>query len=142
MKLEGIGVSPGIAVGPALVVESEAMPVFRLLVPPEAVECEINRFTRALEASRQQLQAIKERLRQEVGVHAYIFEAHLLMLQDPMLLDRVADLIRQEQVNAEWALRTVSDQLHELFGGFSDAYLKERTTDLDDVLGRIHLNLG
>jgi phosphoenolpyruvate-protein phosphotransferase (PTS system enzyme I) len=142
MKLDGIGVSPGIAVGPALVVEREAVPVFRLLVPPEAIECEIQRLTRAVEASRAQLKAIKERLRSEVGVHAYIFDAHLLMLEDPLLLDRAVGVIRQEMVNAEWALRTVSDQLHEQFEGLSDAYLKERTTDLDDVLGRIQLNLG
>lgn len=142
MKLEGIGVSPGIAVGPALVVEREVVPVFRLLVPPEAVDCEIQRLTRAVEASRGQLKAIKERLRHEVGVHAYIFDAHLLMLEDPLLLDRAVSIIRQELVNAEWALRTVSDQLHELFEGLRDEYLKERTTDLDDVLGRIQLNLG
>jgi phosphotransferase system enzyme I (PtsI) len=142
MKLEGLGVSPGVAVGPALVVERESVPVFRLLVPPEAIECEIRRLTRAVEASRAQLEAIKERLRPAVGVHAYIFDAHLLMLADPMLLDRAVGIIRAEQVNAEWALRTVADQLHALFEGASDEYLKERTTDLDDVLGRIQLNLG
>ena len=142
MKLEGIGVSPGLAVGPALVVEREAVPVFRLLVPAEAVDCEVKRLTRAVEASREQLKAIKERLRHEVGVHAYIFDAHLLMLEDPLLLDSAVQIIREELVNAEWALRTVSDQLHERFEGLSDAYLKERTTDLDDVLGRIQLNLG
>jgi phosphotransferase system enzyme I (PtsI) len=142
MKLDGIGVSPGLAVGPALVVEREAVPVFRLLVPAEAVDCEIKRLTRAVEVSREQLKAIKERLRHEVGVHAYIFDAHLLMLEDPLLLDSAVSVIRQELVNAEWALRTVSDQLHERFEGLSDEYLKERTTDLDDVLGRIQLNLG
>jgi phosphoenolpyruvate-protein phosphotransferase (PTS system enzyme I) len=142
MRLEGIGVSPGVAVGPALIVERESVPVFRLLLPPEAVESEVERLTRAVEAARAQLKAIKERLREEVGVHAYICDAHLLMLEDPMLLDETVGLIRGEQVNAEWALRTVSDQLHELFEGFSDEYLKERTTDIDDVLGRIQLNLG
>ena len=142
MKLDGIGVSPGLAVGPALLVEREAMPVFRLLVPAEAIDCEVKRLTRAVEASREQLKAIKERLRHEVGVHAYIFDAHLLMLEDPLLLDRAVSVIRAELVNAEWALRTVSDQLHERFEGLSDEYLKERTTDLDDVLGRIQLNLG
>jgi phosphotransferase system enzyme I (PtsI) len=142
MKLDGIGVSPGLAVGPALVVERETVPVFRLLVPPEAIDCEVKRLTRAVEASREQLKAIKERLRHEVGVHAYIFDAHLLMLEDPLLLDSAVRIIREELVNAEWALRTVSDQLHERFEGLSDEYLKERTTDLDDVLGRIQLNLG
>jgi phosphotransferase system enzyme I (PtsI) len=51
-------------------------------------------------------------------------------------------VIREDRVNAEWALREVSEQLHEMFDGFTDAYFRERSTDLDDVLGRIQLNLG
>jgi phosphoenolpyruvate-protein phosphotransferase (PTS system enzyme I) len=142
VHFKGIGVSPGIAVGQALLVEREATAVFRLLLPPEAVEGEVQRLSAAVAESRCQLQAIKDRLSREVGVpHAYIFDAHLLMLEDPLLLDRAVAIIRDDHVNAEWALRTVSDQLHELFEGFTDAYLRERSTDLDDVLGRIQLNL-
>ncbi|HLA78766.1 MAG TPA: phosphoenolpyruvate--protein phosphotransferase [Vicinamibacteria bacterium] len=142
MELEGHGVSPGIAVGQALLVEREVVPVFRLLLSPDRVETEVQRLVRAVEASRQQLQAIKERLSREVGMpHAYIFDAHLLMLEDPLLLDRAVAVIREDHVNAEWALRTVSEQLHALFEEFTDAYLRERSTDLDDVLGRIQLNL-
>jgi phosphoenolpyruvate-protein phosphotransferase (PTS system enzyme I) len=142
VHFKGIGVSPGIAVGQALLVEREATAVFRLLLPPEAVEGEVQRLSAAVAESRGQLQAIKDRLSREVGVpHAYIFDAHLLMLEDPLLLDRAVAIIRDDHVNAEWALRTVSDQLHELFEGFTDAYLRERSTDLDDVLGRIQLNL-
>jgi phosphotransferase system enzyme I (PtsI) len=142
-RLRGVGVSPGIAVGPALVVEREAVPVFRLLLPSQQVEPEVERLTRAVAASRLQLQAIKERLSREADVpHAYIFDAHLLMLEDPLLQDKAVAVIRNECVNAEWALRTVSEQLHEMFGEFSDAYFRERSTDLDDVLGRILLNLG
>src|SRR5215510_13622009 len=64
------------------------------------------------------------------------------MLEDPMLLDRTIAVIRDEHLNAAWALRTVAEQLQSLFGEFGDAYLKERRTDLDDVLGRIQLNLA
>jgi phosphotransferase system enzyme I (PtsI) len=143
LELLGTGVSPGIAVGRALVMEREAAAAFRLLLAPEQVEPEVQRLTRAVAASREQLQAIKDRLSREVGVpHAYIFDAQLLMLEDPLLLDRSVAVIRDEHVNAEWALRTVSDQLHALFDEFSDDYLKERSTDLDDVLGRIQLNLA
>ena len=143
MELRGSGVSPGVAVGPALVMERESVTVFRLLLQPEQVEGEVQRLTRAVSASRGQLQAIKERLSREVGVlHAYIFDAQLLMLEDPLLLDKSVSVIRDEHVNAEWALRTVADELHGLFDEFSDAYLKERSTDLDDVLGRIQLNLA
>ena len=143
MEIRGLGVSPGIAMGEALLMEREAVPVFRLLLPPEGVEGEVQRLSRAVAASRGQLEAIKERLSREVGaLHAYIFDAQLLMLDDPLLLDRTVAVIREEHVNAEWALRTVSDQLHALFDEFGDAYLRERSTDLDDVLGRVQLNLA
>ena len=103
----------------------------------------MERLTRAVAASRKQLQAIKDRLSREADVpHAYIFDAHLLMLEDPLLQDGAVAVIREDRVNAEWALRTVSEQLHGLFDEFADAYFRERSTDLDDVLGRIQLNLG
>jgi phosphotransferase system enzyme I (PtsI) len=140
--LRGTGVSPGIAVGRALVMERDRAPVFRLAVPEGRVEGEVLRLEEAISASREQLRAVKERLSREVGApHAYIFDAHLLMLDDPMLRDRAAEVVRREAVNAEWALRAVSESLHGLFSQFEDAYLRERTTDLDDVIGRIQLNL-
>ena len=143
MDLKGTGVSPGIAVGQALVVEREAIPVLRLPLPSGQVERELGRLSRAVEASRAQLQAIKQRLSTEVGApHAYIFDAQLLMLEDPLLLDRSIAVIREEHVNAEWALTSVAERLHALFDEFKDGYLKERSTDLDDVLGRMLLNLA
>ena len=141
-RLRGTGVSPGIAVGPALVMERDAAPVFRLAVSAEQADAEVRRLEEAIEASREQLRAIKERLSREVGApHAYIFDAHLLMLDDPLLRERAVAAVRGEGVNAEWALRGVSESLHALFSQFEDAYLRERSTDLDDVIGRIQLNL-
>jgi len=140
--LRGTAVSPGLAMGRALVVERDVDPVFRLSLTAGAVEGELARLEGAFEASRQQLQAVKERLSREVGApHAYIFDAHLLMLDDPLLRQRAAEIVREEAVNAEWALRTVAEELHLLFDHFSDAYLRERSSDLDDVIGRIQLNL-
>ena len=102
----------------------------------------MRRLEEAIGASREQLRAIRDRLSREVGApHAYIFDAHLLMLEDPLLRDRASEIVRREAVNAEWALRTVAESLHALFSQFSDAYLRERSTDLDDVIGRIQLNL-
>jgi phosphotransferase system enzyme I (PtsI) len=126
-----------------LLLERETRPVFRLLLEPEQVEAEIARLRRAVETSRKQIQAIRERLSREVGVpHAYIFDAHLLMLEDPLLLGRTLSVLREQHVNAEWALRSVSEQLHQLFDELADDYLRERSHDLDDVLGRIQLNLS
>jgi len=141
--MRGLGVSPGIAVGHALVIERRSVPIFRMLVPPEAAEGEVLRLQRAVAQSREQLVAIRERVSRELGrPHGYIFDAHLLMLDDPLLVERSAEVVRTDHVNAEWALRTVSEQLRGLFEGLSDAYLRERGTDLDDVQGRILLNLS
>jgi len=129
--------------GKALIMERESVPVLRLPLAPGQIEHEVRRLSQAVEASRAQLQTVKDRLSGEVGVpHAYIFDAQMLMLEDPLLVDRSVGVIREDRVNAEWAVHTVSEQLHTLFDGFTDAYLKERSTDLDDVLGRIQLNLA
>jgi phosphotransferase system enzyme I (PtsI) len=142
MNLRGTGVSPGIACGPALIVERQRTPVFRLLLAPDQVEGEVERLSRALEASRVQLQTVKDRLSKAVGArHGYIFDAQLLMLEDPLLLDQAVAIVRDSHVNAEWALRTVAERLHALFSELTDAYLRERSTDVDDVLGRIQMNL-
>src|SRR6185436_2300072 len=128
---------------PALVLEREAVALFRLRIPADGVDAEVERVGKAVAASRQQLQAVKDRLAREVGgPPVYIFEAHLLMLDDPLLVPRVVAAVREERVNAEWALRRVSDQLHEMFEEVPDPLLRERSTDLDDVLGRILLNLN
>jgi phosphotransferase system enzyme I (PtsI) len=125
------------------VLEREVTPVLRLLLPPEAVDAELERLRRAVAASQRQIQSIRERLAREASApHAYIFDAHLLMLEDPLLLDRAVAAVREHRVNAEWALRAVADQLHALFDELTDAYLRERSTDLDDVLGRVLLNLA
>jgi phosphotransferase system enzyme I (PtsI) len=142
LELTGIGVSPGLAMGPALVIERYRSPLFRILLPADAIPGEVCRLQRAFEASRRQLQAVKERLSRTVGLpHAYIFDAHLLMLEDPLVVERAVAVIRQQNANAEWALRTVAAQLHRMFEEVADPYLRERSTDLDDVMGRVLLNL-
>ncbi len=142
MQLTGIGVSPGIAVGPALIVEREDVPVVRLRLGPDAVPAEVDRFLRAVAASREQLEGIKERLARDAGSpHGYIFDAHLLMLEDPLFKDRALAVLREEHVNAEWAVRKVAEELHDRFARLADDYFRERSSDLDDVLGRVLLNL-
>lgn len=142
MRLRGTGVAPGIALGPALLVEKEQSQVFRLHLAPEGVGAELARFDVAVETTRVQLEAIRDRLERALGTpHAYIFDAQRLMLDDPMLVGRVAETIEHEAVNAEWALRSVGGRLRELFDGLSDGSIAERGTDLDDVIGRIQANL-
>ncbi len=141
MRLTGRGVSPGVAVGRALVLTHRALDV-RYRVAGGEVDLEVERLARATALARQQLGTIRERLgRGEDPEPASIFDAQLLMLDDPMLTGRAGDLIRGERVNAEWALRRAADELIAAFDRAADAYLRERKADIADVAGRLRLNL-
>jgi len=142
VRLRGTGVAAGIAAGPALLVEQGRMQVFRLHLAPEGVGAEVARLEVAVETTRAQLGTIRDRLERSLGTpHAYIFEAQLLMLDDPLLVGRVVAVIEEEAVNAEWALRVVGSRLRERFEELGERSIAERRTDLDDVIGRIHSNL-
>ncbi|HXH07503.1 MAG TPA: phosphoenolpyruvate--protein phosphotransferase [Vicinamibacterales bacterium] len=141
MHLTGVGVSPGIAVGRALVLAGHAREV-RFLVAETAIPAELERLRRARDASRRQLEEIKRRIAEQLGsAHAYLFDAQLLMLDDPMLVERAAELIRTERINAEWAVRRACDELVAIIERADDPYLRERRGDIADVVGRLTLNL-
>ena len=97
---------------------------------------------RARQTSRRQMKEIKTRIASLAGIeHAYLFDAQLLMLDDAMLIDRAAELIREDRVNAEWAIHRASDELLSMIDSIHDPYLRERSGDLADVVGRIGMNL-
>ena len=138
----GIGVSPGIAVGKALVVESRRPRVKRELVDPARVPLEISRLRQALEVSRRQILEIQERIAKEVGSqYARIFDAHLLILEDRWLADQANAVIQNQRVNAEFAVQEVLDPVRQALSRVEDGYLRERRTDVDDVGDRLVRNL-
>jgi phosphotransferase system enzyme I (PtsI) len=106
------------------------------------VDHELELLARAREASRLQLTDIKRHISRLAGAeHAYLFDAQMLMLDDPMLVERAGSLIRSEGLNAEWAVRRASDELVAIIESADDPYLRERSGDLADVVGRIGMNL-
>ncbi|MBI3084825.1 MAG: phosphoenolpyruvate--protein phosphotransferase [candidate division NC10 bacterium] len=138
----GIGVSPGIAVGKALVVEVRRPRIKREPVDPARVPLEISRLRQALEASRRQLLDIQERIAKEVGPqYARIFDAHLLILEDRWLVEEASAAIQAQGVNAEYALQEVLEPVRQAFSRVEDGYLRERRTDVDDVGDRVLRNL-
>jgi phosphotransferase system enzyme I (PtsI) len=141
MRLTGLGVSPGIGIGKALVLRRGARD-FRFRIPSARVEREIELLAEARERSREQLQHIRQRIAASAGAeHAYLFDAQLLMLDDTMLIDRAVDIIRTEQLNAGSALERAFSEISALFDQGEDAYLKERQGDVGDVVGRLCMNL-
>jgi phosphotransferase system enzyme I (PtsI) len=141
----GVGVSDGAAVGRVLRVSggAERQNVYRATLEAADVRREIRRFHAAVRLSRRQLLAVRRRAEQLLGAeHAYIFDAHLLMLEDRKLIDEVEDYIRAERANAEWAVKVVGDRLLALYAEISDDYLRERSSDVEDVLHRLLVALG
>src|SRR5215831_1634410 len=142
LSLKGIGASPGIAVGPAYLVDRRKVRTPKLRLPQGEVDTELMRLKTAIELSDHQLLEIKDRLSQGEGHdHALILEAHRLMVHDPMFIDEVKRLISRDRINAEWAVRRVARKIKHMFDNIPDDYFRERRADLDFVADRVVRNL-
>ena len=133
---KGTGASPGIAIGKALVLEHSEINIERKTI--ENVEAEVEKLQAAIEKSRLELEQVKERAKVELGEHeAEIFEAHLLVLADPELVDQTIAKIRDEKVNAEFALNEIKDMFVSIFESMDNEYMRERAADIKDVTNRV-----
>jgi len=140
-RLKGIAVTGGAAVGRAVLLVHRGEAV-RFPIPPDRAESEIARLAASRARSRTQLEHIKANISRGPGSElAPIFDAQLLLLDDPMLIGRAETLVRTELVNAEWAVQRAFDEVEQLFDSVKDPYLRERKGDVADVVGRIRMNL-
>ncbi len=140
--LQGIGASPGIIIGKAYLLERSKVRLPQKRIEADRVEAEIGRFLKAIEDSRDQIIAIKEKiLDPEVRQHSFILDVHLMILDDQMLISDTVDTIRKKKVNAEWALDLTLEKLDTAFKAIEDEYLRERQSDLHYVAARIFRNL-
>ena len=140
-RLKGIGVSPGVVVGRAVIL-SQRTEVMRFPIPPERVEREVQALQHARAESKQQLRDIHARVVRGPAVElAALFDAQLLMLDDQMLVGRAEAIIRIEHVNAAWAVHRAYEELYQLFSAMEDPYLRDRENDVADVAGRLRMNL-
>ena len=134
----GLAVSPGIAIGKPLVIENRPLPVVRVALAADQVESEVNRLRAAAVSAAAHLEELAAAATSAVGSeYASIFDAHRLMLADPTLLGALEQMIRDEAVNAEWALETVTRKLLQQFDQLADVYLRERRIDLLDVASEL-----
>jgi phosphotransferase system enzyme I (PtsI) len=140
-RLHGTGVVGGIAVGQAVVLVRRGQ-AGRVPVAEARIGEEVARLDRACDLSRRQLAAIKTRLRVGPGADlAALFDAQMLMLDDPLLAGRARAIVVAERVNAEWAVQRAFEEVAALFDDIDDPYLRDRRGDVADVAGRIRLNL-
>jgi phosphotransferase system enzyme I (PtsI) len=141
--LHGIGVAPGIVIARALVFQHQETPIFRVPLLRAEVAEEVARFMAAKELTKRQLQEVRARTVEALGEdHGYIFDAHSLMLDDPLVAGRIEEVIRQERVNAEWAAQRILDEIGSVFDDLEDDYFRARRSDIDDVIGRLMRNLA
>lgn len=139
--LKGIAASDGIAAAKAyMLVQPDLSFSETSIDDPEA---EIKRLDDAVEASKSELELIKQKATENLGEEeAQVFEAHLTILADPELLGKIKDKIKNDKVNAEAALKSVTDMFIEMFEAMTDnAYMQERAGDIRDVTKRIMSHL-
>ncbi|SDX02307.1 phosphoenolpyruvate--protein phosphotransferase [Paenibacillus sp. PDC88] len=135
-NVSGIAASAGIAIARAFILEHPDYSVEKRSITD--VDAEIAKLEAALEKSEAELQAIKARTLQELGEKkAEIFESHLLILNDPELIDPVKSKISDEKVNAEFALEETAATFIQMFENMKSAYLQERAADMRDVTKRV-----
>ena len=132
----GKSVYGGIALGKALIFHKKEGKVRRKHI--EDVETEILRVDEAREKAREELQKLYEKAVTEVGEqNAMIFQVHQMMLEDQDYMDSIIYMIRNEQINAEYAVASTGDNFAELFSSMDDDYMKERAADVRDVSNRL-----
>jgi phosphotransferase system enzyme I (PtsI) len=138
LSLAGIGVSRGIAIGKAHIVERGSIEVLESAIPKQHQEDEIARFLAAVDTARQQLKSIRDSIPTgtTINIQAFI-DTHLLMMEDAALVDTPIEIIRKQGCNAEWALKLQRDALVEVFEQMDDPYLRTRKDDIDHVINRI-----
>jgi phosphotransferase system enzyme I (PtsI) len=138
-KMSGLAASSGAAIGHALRLDERGRYQFYYVgVSSGKIRAEIHRLREAFAQARAQLQEIRERLSRELGrEHSYILDAHMMMVDDKSLISEIEQEIRSRRINAEWALRAVTDQLVNAYKQISDAYLRERASDIEDVTTRL-----
>jgi phosphotransferase system enzyme I (PtsI) len=140
-RLNGIGVSPGLVCGRAVILNRRAQ-VLRYRVPAARIDHELDRLEQGRARTREQLQEIRAGVARRRGQElAAIFDAQMLMLDDPMLVPRAVDLIRHQRVNAEWAVQQVLEEFDAIFDDIVDPYLRERKGDVADLVGRLKMNI-
>jgi phosphotransferase system enzyme I (PtsI) len=144
--LVGIAASPGIAIGRCWSVDRRRVRTPKRRLGPDEVEAELARFRTALDVSDLQLAEVREKVERRDGSaqaaeHTAIIDMHRMMLKDEMLVHEAQRLVREERLNAEWAVKRAVRKIKSAFHEQADEYFKERRADVDYVGERIIKNL-
>jgi phosphotransferase system enzyme I (PtsI) len=133
-RLQGIAVSPGVAIGEVLVMDNEGFRIPRRFLPRDAVEAELERLNRAIEAATAEIDRNRVRVSEQLGKdYAAIFSAHIQMLNDRVLRAKLEEMIRQRHYSPEYSVSRVLRQYAKVFQSLEGDYLSERANDIFDI---------
>lgn len=142
MEYRGIGVSAGIVIGKAFRLEHANFDIKPTWIPDSEVEQEVARFCDAVQKSKDQLLSIRKKVESlEDKDYAQIIDAHLMIVEDKMLVNQTIEYIRKHRLSAEWSLQRVLENLGLQFANIKNSYLQERKDDLTHIGNRIFNNL-
>src|SRR5687767_9064155 len=141
--IRGAMASNGIAIGHAIRAFDPLFISHNSRIDAEDTGAEVSRFRASVEKCRKQLERIQTELRggSSIPESSFLIDAHLLILQDKLFIDRIIEKIQTESINAEWAIQQVSGELFEAYDRLQDDYLRERRGDLEDIVRRLLHNL-
>ena len=139
----GIAVSPGVARGRILVLGKRATDaIARRELPESEAPIQLRRFEQALKETRKEILGVQRQVTEGLGAkEASIFDAHLLVLEDPTLIEEVTRIISHDHVTAEFAFQEVAEKYARTLSAIHDEYLRERASDMRDVTSRLLDNL-
>ena len=141
-RLRGTGVSPGIAVGEIFLKERVIFTTRKEIISKNQVPGELKRLKEAVERTRAQIFFLREEIRDKIGdEHAFIFDAHLMILEDKSLSLSLKKIIQEEGCRAEWAISRVHEKYVKIFNTIEDDYFRQRQSDVSDVLSKVYLNI-
>lgn len=138
--LKGTAASSGVAIGKALVIGEANQSIIKKRI--DNIQEELDRFKSALQLSKEQVSRIKEATAKKLGEDkAQIFDAHLMMLEDPEINDGIESKIKDEGINAEYAAKSIIEVYVSVFEGMENDYMRERAADIKDIGKRLINNL-
>jgi phosphotransferase system enzyme I (PtsI) len=139
---QGIAASPGIEIGKAFVLKEIEIKINTANIEEDKIDGEIKRLEEGIAKSREQLIKIREKAERELGKDkAQIFDAHIMVLDDPIFMDEIREKIKSERITAENAISQVAKKYVDMFNSMEDEYLKERAADIKDVSERLIKNV-
>ena len=140
--IHGVVGSVGIAIGKAVRTFDPLFVSFNSRLRPDQLRKEVERFRGSVEKSREQLKRMQAELKRKSGPESsFLIDAHLLVLQDRLFVDRIIEKIETDYINSEWAIQQVSADLFQAYDRLDDEYLRERRGDLEDIVRRLLHNL-